>query len=231
LLNSLFVAVGKLNGKASPQKDARNASLTFYKQHIPIVLGPTKQPQRNKDPKPIKDGLTLAILESYHSEKEVQSWHDLDESRLEQQMTAVAVEVVLLAEAGYRDSVVRRYKWRVDRKAELEEEDRRRKLEAERAEQERIERLEQARIDGLLGDAAAFQQSLAIRQYVEAIRTRHARSPIASDEELEHWSEWALAQADRIDPAEGGGFLLRMRQEQPSDKWPKLQIIQRGTCD
>jgi hypothetical protein len=129
-------------------------------------------------------------------------------------MIAVAVEVVFLAEAEYRDSVVRRYQWRVQRKAELEEEDRRRKLEAERAERERIKQLEQARIDGLLNDAAAFQRSAAIRQYVEAIRTRHACSPIASDEEIQHWSAWALAQADRIDPALGGGFLLGMRQEQ-----------------
>jgi hypothetical protein len=39
----------------------------------------------------------------------------------------------------------------------LEEEDRRLKLEAERAERERIKQLEQARIDGPLSDAVAFQ--------------------------------------------------------------------------
>ena len=77
------------------------------------------------------------------------------------------------------------------------------------AERERIKQLEQARIDGLLSDAAAFQRSAEIRQYVEAIRARHSCSPIASDEELEHWSVWALAQADRIDPAVGGDFLVR----------------------
>ena len=150
LLNSLFVATGKFNGKASPEKDARNASLTFYNQHIPITLGLSKQPRSNKSPEPVKDGLTLAILESYHSEKEVRSWHDGDGSRLELQMTAVAIEIVVLAETQYRDSVVRRYKWRIERKAELEEEDRQRKLEAERVERERIKRMEQARIDGLL---------------------------------------------------------------------------------
>jgi hypothetical protein len=62
-----------------------------------------------------------------------------------------------------------------------------------------------------------FQQSAAIRQYVEAIRTRHRNSPITSDEELNPWSDWALAQADRIDPAVGGDFLLRMRQAQQAD--------------
>jgi len=218
LLNSLFVAIGKLNGKASPEKDALNATLTFYKQHIPIMLGPSKQPRRKESPERDKDGLTLAILESYHSEKEVQSWRDGDGSRLEQQMTAVAVEVVLLAEAKYRESVLWRYEYRIKRKAELEEEDRRRKIEAERAEQERIKRLEQERVDGLLSDAAAFQRSAAIRQYVQAIHTRHASSPVASDEEIQHWSEWALAQADRIDPAVRGNFLVRMRQAQQVEK-------------
>jgi hypothetical protein len=128
-------------------------------------------------------------------------------------MTAVAIEIVVLAETQYRDSVVRRYKWRIERKAELEEEDRQRKLEAERVERERIKRMEQARIDGLLSDAVAFQQSAAIRQYVDAIRNRHTCSPIASDEEVKSWSEWALAQADRIDPAVGGDFLAQLRQK------------------
>jgi hypothetical protein len=218
LLNSLIVAIGKFSGVASPDEDARNVSLSFYKQYVRIALGPAKRPSRDKSPEQVKDWLTLAILDSYNSEKEVQSWHDGEGIRLEMQVTAIAVEVVLLAEAKYRDSQMHRYKWRVERKAELEEEDRRHKLETERAEQERLKRLEQARIDSLLSDAAAFQRSAAIRQYVEAIRARHACSPLASDEELEHWSKWALAQADRVDPAHGGGFLLRMRQTEPPDK-------------
>lgn len=166
LLNSLFVGIGKFNGKPSPDKDARKATLTFYKQHIAIALGPPKLPTRGKSAEAPKDLLALAILESYHSDNEVRWWRDGDGSRLELQMTDVAVEVVLLAEAGYRDSVTWRYNRRVERKAELEEEDRRLKLEAERAEPERINQLEQARIDGLLSDAAAFQRSAAIRQYV-----------------------------------------------------------------
>jgi len=209
ILNSLFVAVGRLNGKASPDKDARKASLSFYKQHIHITLGPTKQNRRDKAAETPRDRLTLAILDGYNSEKELQAWHDGDGSRLEQQITAIAVEIVTLAESKYRDSMVRRYNWRVEQKAKLEEEDRKRKLEAERAERERIKRLEQARIDGLLSDAAAFQKSAAIRQYVEAIRTRHASSPIASNQELETWSRWALGQADRIDPSLKANFWLR----------------------
>jgi hypothetical protein len=73
LLNSLFVAIGKFNGKASPDKDARKASLRFYRQYITIALVPSKHPPRGKSGEPPKDGMTLAILDGYHSDKEVQS--------------------------------------------------------------------------------------------------------------------------------------------------------------
>jgi len=101
----------------------------------------------------------------------------------------------------------------VERKAELEEEERQRKLKAERAERERRKRLEQARIDRLLKDAAAFQQAGAIRKYVDAIRLALSNSHADPTEELERWSQWALSEADRIDPAIRGAFLTAMRDE------------------
>ena len=52
------------------------------------------------------------------------------------QMTEVAVEIVLTAEIRYRGRAIHQYRWRVERKAELEEEERQLKLEAERAEKE-----------------------------------------------------------------------------------------------
>jgi hypothetical protein len=120
----------------------------------------------------------------------------------------------LTAELQHRQSAVRRYHWRVERKAELEEEGRKRKLEAERAERERQRRLEQGRIDRLLKDAAAFQQASEIRQYVQAISIAHSCDETSSTEALERWSQWALAQADRIDPVRGGAFLKSMRDEE-----------------
>jgi hypothetical protein len=35
----------------------------------------------------------------------------------------------------------------------------------------------------------------------------------SSSEALERWSKWALAEADRIDPAIGGAFLKAMHDE------------------
>jgi len=84
---------------------------------------------------------------------------------------------------------------------------------AERAERERQKRLEQARIDRLLKSAAAFQQAGVIRKYVEAIRATQTDNSACSREALERWSQWALAEADRIDPVVGCRFLLAMRDE------------------
>jgi hypothetical protein len=115
----------------------------------------------------------------------------------------------------------------VERKAELEEEERQRELKAERAERERRKRLERARIERLLKDAAAFQQAGAIRKYGGAIRLVQSSSEACSAEELERWRQWALSEADRIDPAIGGGFLTAMRDTEgaqhelvPSDNEP-----------
>jgi hypothetical protein len=123
---------------------------------------------------------------------------------------------ILQLELAYlvAEGTIRNHEWRVQRKAELEEEEREKKRQEERAERERQKRLEQARIDRLLKNAAAFQQAGAIRKYVEAIRLTLSSNEACSPEELELWSQWALSEADRIDPAIGGAFLTAMRDEE-----------------
>jgi hypothetical protein len=140
------------------------------------------------------------------------SWEDDDTQKLEKRLTEIAVQVILTAEIQYRESAVRHYEWRVQRKAALEEEERKRKLELERAEKERQKRIEQDRINRLLRDATAFQQAGEIRKYVEAIRARACNSS-SSIEKVEQWSQWALVQADRIDPAIGERFIKAMQDE------------------
>lgn len=120
----------------------------------------------------------------------------------------------ILFEIRYRENVLHGYQWRIKRKADLEEEQRKRKLEAERAEKERQKRIEQGRVNRLIRDAAAFQQAGEIRKYVDAIRRTLARDGSSSSEEVEKWSQWALSQADRIDPAVGGKFSNAMQDEE-----------------
>jgi hypothetical protein len=150
------------------------------------------------------------------SRKTLATWEDDDAQKLEARMTDVAIQVILAAEIEYREGALRHHQWRIQRKAELEEEERRRKLEAERAERARQKRIEQSRIKRPLKDAAAFQQAGEIRKYVEAIRLAQTHDRSSPIDELERWSQWALAQADRIYPAIGGRFLKAIQDEDVS---------------
>jgi hypothetical protein len=162
--------------------------------------------------------LSPSIRRGPNSEETLATWQDNDGGKLETRMAEIAIQVILTAEIQYRENATRRYQWRVERKAQLEEEERQRKLEVERAEKERQRRIEQARVDRLLRDAAAFQQAREIRNYVEAIRLAQAHDGSSSPEEVEQWSQWALAQADRIDPAIGGAFLRSIEDKAETKK-------------
>lgn len=221
ILNALFFAAAGMNGKpAISGRDLGNVQVTFFQQHVGIRLDRIKQVRRSSSAANASDDnkLSFSILEScYGSGKERLSWQDDDSGKIEARIAEIARELVLTDEVQYRESALRHYQWRVERKAELEEEERKRKVEAERAERERRRRLEQARIDRLLKDAAAFQQAAAIRKYVEAIQLAQGYSSASVADDLERWSKWALAQADRIDPAIGGSFLKAMRDEDDAE--------------
>ena len=222
VLNSLFLAVAKMNGKASVcGREAREIRISFFQQHLCLTLDRPKRSNRqpqvlNTTGESSDTRLCLTILSGFGSETVLAFWQDEDAQKLEMYMTDVAVQTILTAEIQYRENALRQYQWRVRRKAELEEEERKRKVEAERAEKERQKRIEQARINRLLRDAEAFQQAGEIRKYVEVIRLAMARDSSSLMDEVEQWSEWALAQANRIDPAIGGRFLKAMRDEDAS---------------
>jgi hypothetical protein len=74
--------------------------------------------------------------------------------------------------------------------------------------------MERARSALVLKDAAALQQANVIRQYAAALRTLDASNALTSAEEFDRWSKWALAQADRIDPAIGGSFIKAMHNDE-----------------
>ncbi|HET9282334.1 MAG TPA: hypothetical protein VFR24_10270 [Candidatus Angelobacter sp.] len=222
ILSKLFFAVAKMNGKSSVHgQEAREISISFFQQHLQLSLDrPKKSIHRgqglNTTGKSNDTRLCLSILKSWGSEEVLRTWQDDDSQKLEMRMTDIVVQVILTAEIKYREHALSHYQWRVQRKAELEEKERKRKLEAERAEKERQKRIEQGRINRLLRDAAAFQQAREIRKYVKAIRQAQAGGGPSSTDEIEQWSKWALAQADRIDPAIDGRFLSAIQDEDSS---------------
>jgi hypothetical protein len=172
LLNSLFLAAAKMGGKPTIRgREARDIHLSFRHQHVGLTLDrPKARGLRGQSFEKASgaDRLRFAILIGLGSEEARTSWIDDDSGKLEARMTDVAIEVVVTAEIQHRDGALRYHQWRIERKAQIEEEDRKRQAEAERAERERQARLKQARIDRLLKEAAAFQQANAIRKYVES---------------------------------------------------------------
>lgn len=221
ILNSLFFAVAKMNGKPSVHgREAREIHISFFQQLLHLRLEKPKiSTRRARAENAIGESndarLCLSVVKYFGSEEVLATWQDDDAQKLETRMTDIAVQLILTAEIQYREHALHHYQWRIKRKAELEEEERKRKLEAERAEKERQKRIEQGRINRLLRDAAAFQQAGEIRKYVEAIRQARALDG-CSIEEIEQWTHWALAQADRIDPAISYRFLKAMQDEEAS---------------
>lgn len=219
ILNSLFFSVAKMKGKASIRgSEAREICISFFRQHLHLSLDRPKKSNQKSQVLNASSGssdtrLCLSILAGFGSETVLAAWQDDDTKTLEMQMTDVAVQIIVTAEIRYREGAVHQYEWRVRRKAELEEEERKRKIEVERAEKERRQRIEHDRIERLLRDAAAYQQAAEIRKYVEAIRLAQAGDISSSTDKLELWSQWALAQADRIDPAMGRRFLKAMQDD------------------
>jgi hypothetical protein len=211
ILNSLFFAVTKMDGKPSISKyEPYCIHVTIFQQKVGITLEQPPQSHSRKQQGTSDATLSLSIRRSINSTESAVAWQDSDETKLEALMAEIAVEVILTAERQYRDSELRRYEWRVKRKAELEEQERQRNIAAEKAAKERQRQIEQARIDRLLKDAAALQQANAIREYVDALRARQDSNAPTPPEEFERWSAWALIQADRIDPAVGGRFTKAM---------------------
>jgi hypothetical protein len=207
ILSALFFATGRFGARSRPDRDAVRSSIAIYRQHTWIKLAPSKG--KNDDEK-----LTLSIIDGYGSDRELASWSDSQEGRIEKRLGEIAIEIVYRAEVSYRESVQRRFEWRKERKAQREEELRQQKLAAERAERERIARLQKERIERLLGQAAAFEQARTIRRYVESIRSARTESPEVPDGRLDAWAAWALAEADRIDPSLNGRFLECLKDPQ-----------------
>jgi hypothetical protein len=116
---------------------------------------------------------------------------------------------IVAGEIKYRESVRAKYNWKVHRKAQLEEDVRRREADIERQEREGRARIEKQRIERLLNDANAFKQANEIRAYVETVRASILafQDPI-EDTGLDSWSAWANAEADRLDPTKSRRFSI-----------------------
>ncbi|MPZ49067.1 MAG: hypothetical protein GEU75_07155 [Dehalococcoidia bacterium] len=133
---------------------------------------------------------------------------------IELQIGEIATGVIVAGELLHRSREEEWYARWLKTKRWLEEEDRKRQLEAKRREQERQRAEAQARIDNLLAEAQQFRLAADIRAYVSAACQAdfEAVRPIEK-ETIESWAAWAIAEADRIDPVLSGKFAKEFRKQ------------------
>lgn len=199
ILNALFIAMERASCKPDIRgKEARELSVTVGSSHVNFTLDrpAVHRPRLPKSSDRQKDILRLEIRRGYHNDNARAAWQDADNSPLESNIQNIAIGIVVTGEEQYRESAIHSHKWRIERKAQLEEEARRSKREAEEKERRRQAKIEGDRIDRLLAEATALRQANEIRTYVGAVCAAKT-APGISENELEAWADWALVQADR----------------------------------
>ena len=132
----------------------------------------------------------LSLVEKGHWEP-VPLVKDTEKKPVEECLNAFIIGLIKAAEVQKADRIERE-----KRRAADEEADRRR----EEIERQRIEAEE--RFKTLERQVEAWTKSQQIRAFVEAVKasTVKARGPIEQETDLDRWIEWAMKQADRINP-------------------------------
>jgi hypothetical protein len=206
ILNGLFLAVAKAGSNPSIRgREAREITIGIGNQHVSITLDRIKpgnaraKSERNAQPSN-PDRLRLEINRYVEAPVICTAWQDSGDLTLEAQIQDIAVGIVVYAEHQHRASAIHHYQWLVDQKAKKEEEARARAAEAARLAEERRLALEKQRLDQLTAEAMALRQAAEIRAYVAAMRSAGTSRAPANQQRLDAWAEWALVQADKIDP-------------------------------
>ena len=223
ILNAILLALAQ-QGYGGFVGGDKGEDITLRLGHLSLELELaelSEKPTKSKDAPPSKgERLRLRTKPGHKTEGKIIA-EDIPGQAIESRLRAVVVDLIVLGEERYRDHLLQSHKWTLQRRAERIEEARKQKIEAERQERERLAALEQARLDRLLGEAADLQTARNIRAYVEDVRAAStAMTAAISEGELAAWSQWALTQADRIDPVASRRFLnnedLKLGSSEPS---------------
>lgn len=215
VLNAVFLALGSQGYGGSVRGDKASeihvqighSSIELALEHIQV------RGKRGDDGESTngKDRLRLGLLDGhdrYQPKMGRVLAEDTPDRPIERAIREIVVNLIVLGEERYRERQVSHHKWRLEDRARRIAEAKKQKEDAERKERERIAALEKARVDRLLGEAAALHQAEQIRSYVSAVEKRLKQSPgHVEPESFARWKAWALVQADRIDPVTSGQFL------------------------
>lgn len=205
VLNNILNALASVACRCSTSaKDGYQIDAVIGDQRLTLSLAPKGFDRHKHYPGNLvpNNGKLILQIEWYRPEAEVStSWTDA-EGPLEKRLPEIVSGLLVAAEFGYRESLLRAHGYLVERKASAIEERKRQVEEAARQERERIEREAKKRFDALLTDVRAWRTAAEIRAYAEA-----RMASAAQERELNEWAAWALAEAQRIDPMQRGSAL------------------------
>ena len=202
-LNAIFIKMQSLGCRpymsTGKYEDYQEASFAVGDQHIRIKLESVEHKLKGRQKAIKKPYLKLTIQGSGRNSRDEMVWQDVDNSKLEVNLQAIVIELVIAGEQQYRDLLQWRYEWSVHEREKHMEEERLRILEEERQAREQQERDERDRIDHLLYQAESIRKAEIIREYVDVILAR-SNEIDKPRQEIEAWTVWAKKQADQIDP-------------------------------
>ncbi len=224
ILNSLFTGAEQCGMKPSLRgREARELYLAVGHQNVSFTLDSTAADRDRHgymmQPRGPHDKMRMRILTCVGSTESYMSWEDKDGAKVEDYLVEILEELIISGERQHRSQAERHCKWVAERKENAIESLRVKKLEDERRERERQQKLEKQRVDYLLNQADAFRKANEIRAYVESVRQTNSSAPDPMpQQELHEWADWALAQADRIDPVQSGKYRVRMKELQQNEQ-------------
>lgn len=217
ILNSLALGLAKVGVKLQMSgKVARD--ITFVVGQMPVHIRldhPNAKPNQHGEWQ-VREGpadkLQLTIEPPERSGVSAYPVFVDGEDKLETRLREIAVEIVVAGEAEHRLWRAKQHRWLVADRERLEAETRKRREEEEaRALAKRLAQ-EKARRDLLFRQAHAWRTAHDIRGFVAEVLAAGEPS-----EERRRWADWALAEADALDPTKAGALQIAPSDEAVSD--------------
>lgn len=220
ILDALFTAVGMFDGQQFLANLNRNEIVIgFHQQRVRFSLAIGAD----------SETLSLTLQSRSSSSNEYQAWHDTGERKLEEQLTVIATEIIVLAEIQQRAAAQLRFEmlsdqYREGRRRTYEDEAQRR-ITAH----ERLKRFHAAKLEILLGHSRDLSHAQTLRQLVKDVTSE--RNGVV-DAQLAKWADYVLAEASRLDPTNNDRFLdvMMLKIEDINDVAAQVCMRHRKTC-
>lgn len=213
IFNALFLALSKRGhaGDAYEQDGEIHARAVIGDTYLGldiVIVGSHQTVRQQGYLRPAPDlpaSTPLALrLDPGFDRKATLTWQDDGDSKLESKIAAVAAATIVAGEKKFRQSL-----------REAEERAKRERIEQERRRQEHLAQLNQQRLQNLRTSGELLRQAQEIRALVERVRRAIDEGSVEIDcATLEAWQQWALAEADRLDPVRSGQIMTHL--DEPS---------------